>query len=304
MIKPTHLKPNDIIGLISPCYTANEPDINRTITAAEAFGFQIECSHNILKDTYEFSATIQERVDDIHQMFLNDAVKMILFEGGEVSNELLPYLDYDLIKSHPKIVSSYSDGTSILNAISARAGVVTYYGQAPSSLYLENKYNHEIFRSCFIHNQYTYHKSNPWEIVRPGTGTGELVGGYLVNFALMIGTPYLPIDPKKEYILFLEDHEAFNTPAAVSRYVSHIDQSGLLAQTKAILVGNYAPADKPYPIISDIYRRMGDKYNIPVVRCDDFGHGGNNAVLPIGVRATLDTNNASLTFLENILENR
>lgn len=304
MIKPYKLYPGDTIGLISPCYTANQPDIERATTAINALGYSVKCADNILKDTYEFSATIQERVDDIHQMFLDDTVKMIIFEGGEVSNELLPYLDYNLIKSHPKIVSSFSDGTSILNAISARADMVTYYGQSPATLFLENTYNHSIFRECFMENSYDYHQSAPWEIVCSGIGTGELIGGYLVNFALMIGTKYLPIHEKKDYILLIEDHEAFNTPSAVSRYVSHIDQSGLLAQTKAILIGNYAPSDKPYPIISDIFRRMGEKYHIPVVRCDDFGHGGNNAVLPIGVTATLNTKTQSLHFEENILKNR
>lgn len=38
---------------------------------------------------------------------------------------------------------------------------------------------------------------------------------------------------------------------------------------------------------------------IPVVYCDDFGHGANHAVLPIGRRAVLDANDLTLCYESN-----
>ena len=41
--------------------------------------------------------------------------------------------------------------------------------------------------------------------------------------------------------------------------------------------------------VDKIPYRIGTKYCISVVRCEDFGHGQNNAILPIGAPARLDT---------------
>ncbi|MDR8413242.1 LD-carboxypeptidase [Nonomuraea sp. 3-1Str] len=48
--------------------------------------------------------------------------------GGYNSNELLPFLDWELIRANPKILCGYSDITAVQNAILARAGLVTYSG--------------------------------------------------------------------------------------------------------------------------------------------------------------------------------
>ena len=50
--------------------------------------------------------------------------------GGYTSNELLPYLDYELIAKNPKIICDFSDFTALANAITAQTGLVTYYGPA------------------------------------------------------------------------------------------------------------------------------------------------------------------------------
>ena len=42
--------------------------------------------------------------------------------------------------------------------------------------------------------------------------------------------------------------------------------------------------------------RLGEKWHIPVAYSDDFGHGENSAVLPIGVRAVLDTEECTLEY--------
>ncbi len=42
--------------------------------------------------------------------------------------------------------------------------------------------------------------------------------------------------------------------------------------------------------------RFGKRYSIPVAYCDDFGHGSNHAIFPIGRGAVLDTKNKTLLF--------
>ena len=73
-------------------------------------------------------------MEDLHDAFLDSTVDVILATiGGFNSNELLPYLDYDLIAKHQKIICGYSDTTAILNAIYAKTGLVTYMGPSYTS---------------------------------------------------------------------------------------------------------------------------------------------------------------------------
>lgn len=48
--------------------------------------------------------------------------------GGYNCNQLLPHIDYDLIKNNPKKLCGFSDITALLNAIYAKTGIITYYG--------------------------------------------------------------------------------------------------------------------------------------------------------------------------------
>lgn len=44
--------------------------------------------------------------------------------------------------------------------------------------------------------------------------------------------------------------------------------------------------------------RFGDRWGIPVAYCNDYGHGINHAILPIGGKAVFDSESHSLRFLD------
>ena len=107
--------------------------------------------------------------------------------------------------------------------------------------------------------------------VHEGKCEGSLIGGYLVNFAVMLNGNFLKYDGSKKYILFMEDHICFTNPAAISKFFSHIEQSGLMNCVTGLIFGNYS--EDAQPLLIDILKRLSTKYNIPVVKCDDYGHG-------------------------------
>ena len=91
------------------------------------------------------SSSIKSRVADLHAAFADDSVDAILATiGGFNSNELLPYIDYDLIARHPKIICGYSDSTAFLNAIFAKTGNLTYMGPSYSSLKMKEGQDYQI----------------------------------------------------------------------------------------------------------------------------------------------------------------
>jgi muramoyltetrapeptide carboxypeptidase len=66
------------------------------------------------------------RLPQLHDAFADPVVAAILTViGGFNSNELLPYLNWDLIGANPKVFCGYSNITALQNAILARTGLVT-----------------------------------------------------------------------------------------------------------------------------------------------------------------------------------
>lgn len=193
---------------------------------------------------------------------------------------------------------SCSDGTSILNAIYTKTGLITYYGQTPGDFVELQDYAYEQFSSHLINRNMKYFVSNSkWYSLKNGVCNGTLMGGYTLNFALSVNSEYLQIDKNKKYILFLEDHEKFSCVAAVSMLISHIEQSSFMENVCGLLFGNYS--DTLSSQLLERLRRFGEHHNIPVAYCDDFGHGENHAILPVGSQAILNTNNNTLEFIDS-----
>jgi len=300
IIKPYQLSEGDTIGILSPSFASKKEDIQQSLEKLEREGFKIKIAKNAFKNTYGYAATPEERAEDFNGMIADNDVKMLLFEGGEVCNEILPLIDFSLVRKHPKIISSYSDCTTILNAITSLSGVVTFYGQSPGTFHNITDYNYQCFKSAFFNNGIPVFKSNSkWEVIREGKCEGTLIGGYLINFAVMLNGNYLKYDAHRKYILFIEDHICFSSPAVVSKYFSHIEQSGLMNCVTGLIFGHYS--EEASPILNDILIRLSLKYNIPTIKCDDFGHGANNVIIPIGLNAEINTQKCSLSFKESFV---
>jgi len=207
----------------------------------------------------------QERADDLNNMVAHNEVKMILFGGGWGAVEILPLIDYENIKRFPKLFTSYSDGTSILNAIHTKTGLVTYYGLCAGEFRDFKYYEYKQFSSHFIEGNRadSLRGNGGWRVLCPGDCEGVLIGGYTQNFALHLGGEFFRYDPRQRYVLFLEDHEKFSSPAAVSVYLSHVEQHDFINSVNGLM----------------------------------FGHYTNHSILPIGIGARLDTNGQMLDFI-------
>jgi len=297
IIKPKRLQFGDTIGIIAPSYAQKPEYIEEPVKKLRSLGFRIKLSTNIFSSSNGFSGSIKERADDFNSMVSDDSIKMILFGGGEVCNEILPDIDYANVLRHPKIFCSYSDSTTILNAIHYMTGLVTFYGASLHTFDGLTEYNWQSFTKLLMTIDTEYIKNSVWKAVCPGECEGILTGGYLVNYAALQGLDYYKEIPGKRNILFIEDHETFSSPAVVSKWFSNLEHRGVFKNVTGLIFGHYSNEEQP--LIDDILFRIGDRYRIPVVRCEDFGHGVNNTVLPIGIRAKLDTSTCVLKFCES-----
>ncbi len=285
----------DTIGIICPCHVLEQARYKPFLDTLKRLGFRVKTGRNVEKSTYGYLATEQERADDLNEMVLDEEVKMILFGGGEGANELLPYIDFENIKAHPKLFCSYSDGTTILDAIYSRTGLITYYGQSPGNFGNLSHYDYTQFTSHFCQAHPGEFKSNSqWITCHGGVCEGTLIGGYTDNVALLLGGDYFSFDTQTNYMLFLEDYEKYGDVAKVSARISHIEQSCFIRQVGGLLFGHYSQ-NVPQELLARL-ERFGKKYNVPVVYCDDFGHGVNHAVLPIGGKVVFDADKKTMQF--------
>lgn len=294
-MKQTMLHPSDTIGLICPCDKASQAKYAAYIDGLRKLGFLVKEGNNLYKTTYGYTASEQERADDFNDMVLDPQVSMILFGGGSVGNELLPYIDFNSIKKHPKLICSYSNGTTMLNTIYTQTGLPVYYGQFPGVFADLSNYDYQQFRSNFIDGPASqFEKNSQWICVNSGTCEGTLIGGYSTLVAMLLGSPYFTYDKEKDYILFLENHEKFVLPAEVGAHLAHIEQHDFIHYVKGLLFGCFS--NRSCPELMDCLQRFGQRNHIPVAACNDFGHGKNHGLLPIGCPATLDTEEKTLVF--------
>ncbi|MGN1267068.1 MAG: LD-carboxypeptidase [Dorea sp.] len=295
-MKAKTLRPGGMIGICSPSHIADYWDYQNTINAIRSKGFQVREADNLYKNTYGYAATPQERAADFNQLIADPEIELVLFGGGEGANELLPYIDFENIKRNPKRIMSYSDGTFILNPIWAQTGLETYYGQAPHNFLDMTWYDEKYFFEHMVYDCMQEHLAgSEWKVQTYGRAEGILIGGYARNFAMILGSKYLPLDYSEKYVLFIEDHESFGGVDYVSAMLTHVEQDRFMDSVAGVIFGNYSGNEHPELLWR--LKRLGEERQIPVVYCDDFGHGWNHAIMPIGRRVCLDTEEKRLMYL-------
>lgn len=297
-MRAKRLPKNGTIGIFCPSHVADMERYTPIVDTIERLGFNVKLGANIQKDTYGYAAGAEERAADLNALVADDSVQMILFSGGESAVEILPLIDYENIRRNPKLFSSYSDGTSILNAIHAQTGLITYYGFGAGQFLDLRYYDYMQFYSHFVEGNSAekFIGDNKWRTLCGGNCGGILIGGYTSLFGLILANKYFKYDIDKKYLLFLEDHEKFSGVGAVSTYLAFIGQSAFMRNVSGLIFGHYA-ANIPDDLLRCL-ERFGNRHNIPVVYTDDFGHGTRHAILPIGVNAELDADNKLMNFCD------
>lgn len=294
------LKPGDTIGVVSP----SDPVIDKSalesgINKLKELGFKVKLAPNALSNTLGYSATPQEKADDINQMFADSSVQAIICaQGGENANSVLPLLDYDLITKNPKIFLGISDITVLLNGIYAKTGLITFHGNDVMWGFGRNPDQYELDelkRKLMDAEIGMVKKNSEWKTIREGVAEGKLLGGNAACIGKLLGTEYIP--DFTDVILFLESFGELDTPTKTSYTLHQLDQAGIFKKIKGLLLGYYKTEQQTE--IEDIAREVTNKYNFPILKCDDFGHNTPNTILPIGVKVKLDSNSCSLSFLES-----
>lgn len=294
-LRMERLRVGDTIGIVSPSHLADKEKYDQIEKAIKEEGFQVRFADLFYANGWTYAATLEERAEAIHSLVRDDEVKLIFFGGGEGGDDVIPYLDYDLIEKHPKLWLSISDGTSILNAVHNKTGLNVFYGAAPSDFLYLTEYNRANFFGHMVEGDIKQHKkAKEWISIVPGVADGILSGGYLENYVYLANGGWVVPKEGEEYILCLEEHEMFFQVDHVSDEIARLENSPIMKQTKGILFGIYS--EEPNELFLQRLKVLGEKHNIPIAYCEDFGHSNNHAILEIGAKVTLDTIKCELYY--------
>jgi muramoyltetrapeptide carboxypeptidase len=309
LLRAPRLQPGDTVALVNPASAIYERQPYEVAAESlQALGFKVREAPNLRARRGQFAGTDEQRAADVNAMFADPGVQGILaMTGGSGATRILPLLDYELIRRHPKFFGGFSDLTALINAIHARTGLVTFHAPMADSEW--NEFSVAQFRAVAMEGQAaTLRNPAPrGEVLVPragriqtltgGVASGPLVGGNLAVLTAMAGSPYWP-----EFdgaILLLEDVNEYIY--RVDRMLSTLRLTGALSQVAGVVLGQFTncnPGEGHGTLTLD---EVFDEYllplNVPVYRGAMVGHIKRKFTLPVGAVAEVDADAGTLQML-------
>lgn len=309
LIKPKRLSKGDTVAVIAPSSGISPEEFDKALQNMADLGFKTKVGKSARNIKGFLAGTDKERLDDLHQAFADKEVNAVwCVRGGYGASRFLPDLDFNLIRKNPKVFIGYSDITALHTAIYQNCGLVTFHGPVAASTYSDYAKKHVV--NVLMNPSAPYKielspdniakESNLFktETITKGKCRGKLIGGNLSLLTAMAGTPS-GLRNTKGKILFTED--VGEQPYRIDRMLTQLRQSIDLRQLAGIALGVFEDCNPKDPnsqsLIEVIKDRLGD-LKIPVIYGLSFGHIRDQFTLPIGIEAELDTENATMTFLE------
>jgi muramoyltetrapeptide carboxypeptidase len=291
----------------------NRSEVLRGVEWWEARGFRVKLGAGIYERDHWVAGDAEARARDLEAMFADPEVDIVqCARGGYGSAQLIPHLDLDLIAANPKAFVGYSDITALHIALRQKAGLATFYGYGLHGVGDPETTSFTLERLLAVLQGETTgaippNPDDPYvRAITPGKVTAPLVGGCFWLLMQTMGTPW-EFDADG-CILFFEDTD--NQAWYVDGFLVQLEQAGKLAGVAGVVVGEMTKCDWPHPgsndfprvkSIEDVLEERLRPLGVPVIYNLPLGHGKHLATLPLGVTATLDADERTLTIDEPAL---
>ena len=117
---------------------ANQNKIEQLNEVLLSIGIRPVLSPFIYEKEDVAAGTAKERAGSLMDFYKDDKIKAIFdISGGDIANEILPYLDFDVIAGAGKVFWGYSDLTTVINAIYAKTQKASVLYQVRNMIYRE-----------------------------------------------------------------------------------------------------------------------------------------------------------------------
>lgn len=334
MIFPDFLKPGDTIGVTAPSGgVTKEPDKKRFMAAKQrltSMGYQVIFTQDVFKsDDKGRSDEAEVRAREFMELITNPKVKYICSaKGGDFLMEVLPYLDFKIIKNNPKWIQGFSDNTLLTFNICTTCHMATAYcnnfGDYGMEVWdksvkenfdiitgkLNTQRNFEFYENKFydrVTGLEGYHKDLPVSLKlyngdeNQTTFSGRIIGGCLDSIMDMAGTKYENvlefIESYKEDGIIWYFESFLNNSEGVVRNMWKLQELGWFKYLKGVVFGremfyeNYTQTS-----FDEAAMVILDKYKVPVIFGADIGHKPPQMCMINGAKYTINYSNGKLNI--------
>jgi muramoyltetrapeptide carboxypeptidase LdcA involved in peptidoglycan recycling len=341
MLKAAKLNKGDRVATISPSSgNAGEAGIRWRYDLGsrrlkDVFGLEAVAMPNSLRGVEYNAKNPEGRAEDLLKAFCDETIKSIICNiGGDDSIRMLPYIDLDTIKANPKVLTGFSDVTS-LHMICRRAGLSTFYGPALLTDFAENHgvfgYTADYFRRAVFcdapigkidppgywtsefldwNDRELNRKARRLEIARgfklisgKGNVHGKLIGGCLSVLYNILETPVFP-DPSEwdGTIVFIETPETTPSPALFEKQIHGLCEKSTFSHAAGLVFarpyGNMYDAEYKLILKRVIADELG-RPDMPILADLPFGHTSPIITIPFGAMACIDSETRSFSIVDN-----
>lgn len=308
-VRPDYLKEGDKVAVISPSYYPNMGDVKKGMRELVRIGLVPVAAPNLGQSdpgngsdgTSRYGGTLEQRTSDLLWALEDDSIKAILCaRGGYGAIHLLRSIPVETYAAHPKWIIGYSDITS-LHAACLKAGVMSIHANSCAALGKSgggdssNKMLLNLMGGVVPEYDWESHPCSS-----TGHGEGLLVGGNMITWEVLAGTPYDLLSTDADLVLFIEEVE--ETMHAVDRLFNTLMMSGKMDKVKGIVFGEFTlcPKDLPFESVEHMLSQYTEKLGIPVAYAFPAGHGKENKPLVFGAPVSLDVTGESSHLKFNI----
>lgn len=296
------LKFGDTIGVICPASGDEKEKITSKIELLKSLGFNVKIGEHVY-DKYGYLAGKDiDRAFDINSAFQDPSIDAIMcYRGGYGTMRMLPYVNFNLLKSNPKIFIGYSDITTLLNHVYRKNNLITFHGPMANSELKDDTLKSLL--DTLMNGDKPFSIKNPDNTQLKSYGSksvsGIIVGGNLSLICATIGTPY-EIN-FKDKILFIE--EISEEPYSIDRMLCQLTLSNKLQQCAGFILGQFKDCSNGKELsLECVLDHYIFSLNKPVIYNFMCGHNTSNLTLPIGAKATLDISGHVIEILEPIVK--
>lgn len=324
------------LWIISPSFWPGEYfplRIKRAVQNALESGFKVKFAKYAMNSDDYISDTPENRAKDLMEMFQDSEVDIVMsMIGGNHSNQILKYIDWEVIKRNPKPFVGFSDISVLHFALYTQTKNPIYYGPAFITQFWEYpeplKYTIDSFKSVILNKEWEIHispssewmeefldwwnesnilrpkkliKNLGWKWLKKGRTEGKILWWCVPSINHCIGTKYWPdVSEKVFFIDIPEWHGEFVWLSIedLDSYLADIDNIGVFASIKGLIIWRpYAYSTEDKKKLEELILYYTRSQDYPILLDFDIGHTDPIATIKLWSTCILDSTKDFVTLI-------
>ncbi len=276
-----NLKLNDKIALVACSNQLNissKDKIKEIIKIFNSFNIEVLVSKNIFKTNIQYSSG-EVRGKELNKFFKDDSIKYIFdISGGDLCNEILPYLDFNCIKNSKAIYFGYSDLSVLLNSIYKKTNKISYYYNL-KNITNENAFK-DFYNTFIVNDSNSLFNISNYTFIEGNSLNGIVIGGNIRCTLKLAGTEYFP--NFNNSVLFLESYSGDLTK--IRTFLAQYKLMNVFSNINGIILGQFTELSmkNQYNELINIMKKLCNENNISLVVTDNIGHSNDSKGIAIG----------------------